>query len=340
VGFKLGILLVFPMIGLWPALASAGEATKRPATVAQLFEFGPEERLLIIHADDAGMCHAHNRATIDAMARGVINSASIMMPCPWILEIVEYSKTHPKADFGVHATLTSEWKSYRWRPVAPWDKAKGLLDSQGYLQHGVLQAATSASAAEVETELRAQVRRALDLGLKPTHLDTHMGTVYARPDYFAAYRKIANEFGLPCMIPKLTAEEQAKLPLPLRLVASQIGESLFDSGEVTLDRLDGGYSGKGPLADQKRYYTDAIRGLKPGITQIIVHPAYDGDELGAITGSHARRQRDFQVFTDPEIAKLIREQNVRLITWREIGQRQAELRKRLGNEAPTGPAGK
>jgi predicted glycoside hydrolase/deacetylase ChbG (UPF0249 family) len=284
------------------------------------------------------MCHAHNRATIDGMQQGVINSASIMIPCPWILEIIEYSKSHPKADFGVHATLNSEWKVYRWRPVAPWDKVKGLLDAQGYLFHGVLQTAMAASGSEVETELRAQVRRALDLGLKPTHLDTHMGTVYARPDYFAAYHKVAKEFGLPCMIPRPTAEELADVSPALRLLASQIGRTLFDTGEVTIDHLNGGYSGGGSLADQKKYYMDSIRNLKPGVTQIIVHPALDGDELGAITGSHARRQRDFQVFTDPDIAQLIRDQNVRLITWREIGQRQAEFRKRLGEKPAANPA--
>jgi predicted glycoside hydrolase/deacetylase ChbG (UPF0249 family) len=321
-------LIVIGMIGLVPPGARAGELKAQSTTVAELFGFGPQERLLVIHADDAGMCHAHNRATIDGMQQGAINSASIMMPCPWIAEILEYSKANPDADFGVHATLNSEWKSYRWRTVAPWDQVKGLLDAQGYLHRGVMQTAASASGAEVETELRAQVRRAVDLGLKPTHLDTHMGTVYARPDYFAAYRKVANEFGLPCMIPRLTPQERQKLPLPLRLVAEQIGRTLFEAGEVTIDHLNGGYSGGGDLADQKKYYMDAIRNLQPGITQIIVHPAYDGDELGAITGSHARRNRDLRVFLDPTIAKLIRDQHVRLLTWREIGRRQAEYRKR------------
>jgi hypothetical protein len=332
------IWLLAILVVLSSAQALPDEPTLRPKTVAEQFGFGPQEKLLILHADDAGMCHAHNQATIDGMQQGAINSASIMMPCPWILEIIEYSKTHPDADFGLHATLTSEWKAYRWRPVAPWDKVKGLLDSQGYLHHGVLETATAASAAEVETELRAQVRRALDLGLKPTHLDTHMGTVYARPDYFAAYRKVANEFKLPCMIPRFTAEELEKLSAPLRLVAAQIGKVLFEEGEVTIDRLNGGYSGNGPLADQKKYYMDAIRSLKPGITQIIVHPARDGDELAAISGSHARRERDFQVFTDPEVAKLIRDRNVRLITWRQIGRRQAEFRKRLGEKPAANPA--
>lgn len=324
---RLSVFLALLAVAIPSAVASAGELNAKPKTVAEQLGFGPEERLLIIHADDAGMCHAHNRATIDGMERGVITSASIMTPCPWILEILDYSKTHPKADFGIHATLTSEWKVYRWRPVAPWDKVKGLLDAQGYLPHGVLEAATSASAAEVETELRAQVRRALDLGLKPTHLDTHMGTVYARPDFFAAYRKVAGEFGLPCMIPRPTPEDLAEMSPAMRLFAAQIGRTLFDAGEVTLDHLNGGYSGKGGLDDQKKYYADAIRKLKPGITQIIVHPACDGEELSAITGSHARRQRDFQIFTDPEIAKLVRDQKIRLTTWGEIGRRQGEFRK-------------
>jgi predicted glycoside hydrolase/deacetylase ChbG (UPF0249 family) len=205
-----------------------------------------------------------------------------------------------------------------------------LHDAEGNLHHGVLQTATRATAAEVETELRAQVRRALDLGLKPTHLDTHMGTVYARPDFFAAYRKVASEFGLPCMIPRLSPEEIKKLAPPLQRVARQIGKALFEAGEVTLDRLDGGYSGNGSLADQKQYYMDAIRNLKPGITQIIVHPAYDTDELAAITGSHARRYGDFQVFTDAEVIRLLRDENVKLVTWREIGRRQAEYRKHRG----------
>ncbi len=326
-GLALGLAVAWLGISWHDVLAGAPK--DRPATVAELLGFGPEERLLILHADDAGMCHAHNRATIDGMERGVINSASIMMPCPWALEIVQYAKAHPEADFGIHGTLTSEWKVYRWRPVTPWDQVKGLLDSEGFMHRGVLETALSAGAGEVETELRAQVQRALDLGLKPTHLDTHMGTVYARPDYFAAYRKVAREFGLPCMIPRLDAEERQKLAAPLRPVAEQIGQALFEQGEVTLDHLNGGYSGNGGLEEQRAYYRDAIRNLRPGITQIILHPAYDGDELKAICGSHARRDRDLRVFIEPEMAEFLREQKVRLITWREIAKRQAAYRGRL-----------
>ncbi len=329
---------VFVVVSVFAAVA--GEARPQPKTVGELLGFGPQERLLIVHADDAGMCHAHNRATIEGMMHGSITSASIMMPCPWILEILQFAKAHPERDFGIHGTLNSEWKVYRWRPVAPWDKVKGLCDPEGYLHRGVVQTALGASGVEVEAELRAQVRRAIDLGLKPTHLDTHMGTVYARPDYFAAYRKVANEFGLPCMIPRLTPDERKGLPLPVRLVADQIGQDLFETGEVTIDHLDRGFSGSGGLAEQKKYYMDAIRNLRPGITQIILHPAYDGDELAAITGSHAKRERDLRAFLDPEVAQLIRDQNVRLLTWREIGARQAEFRKRLSRTPSKSPVEK
>lgn len=332
--------LLGPLVGLALLAAVAAGAEKlppgRPSTVAELLGFAPHEKLLIIHADDVGMCHAHNRATIDGMEKGLINSGSIMIPCPWILEIIQYANAHPQADFGVHLVLNCEWKLYRWRPVAPWDKVKSLLDPQGYLWPSVQQTVLHATPAEVEAELRAQVRRAIELGLRPTHLDTHMGAVFARPEFFAAYRRVASEFRLPCLVPRLAPPEIEKLPPEMRAVARQIHEVMFEAGEVTVDHLDGGYPGRGGLAEQKAYYAEAIRRLKPGITQIILHPAYDTEELQAIAGSHARRYRDFQVFTDPEMAELLRQEGIRRITWREIGQRQAAYQKRLRDQAVSG----
>jgi chitin disaccharide deacetylase len=331
--------VIVVILGICPMLAAEEptamtKPTTQPRTAAQVLGFGPQEKLLIIHADDAGMCHAHNRATIDGMEKGVINSSSIMMPCPWIMEAIDYYKKNPSADFGVHMTLNSEWKNYRWRPVAPRDKVKGLIDEEGYIWGDTRESATHASGAEVEVELRAQVQRALDLGIKPTHLDSHMGTVFVRPDFFAAYRKVALEFGIPYMLPMISPAEMGKLPAAVRLVAQQIAGPLLDNGEVTVDHLERGFSGRGPLSEQKDYYMDVIRKLKPGITQIILHPAYDGEELQAISGTHARRFGDFKVFTDPDVAQLIKDENVRLITWREIGQAQAKLRERRGQQAP------
>ena len=152
-----------------------------------LVEEPSAEKLLIIHADDVGMCHSVNEATILALEGGIVTSGSIMVPCPWFLEIAEYCRENPEADLGIHITLTSEWKHYRWRPVSSINKVPGLIDEEGYLWHSEKDVAKHASPAEVEIEIRAQVQRAIDFGIKPTHIDTHMGTVYETPEFFAAY---------------------------------------------------------------------------------------------------------------------------------------------------------
>src|SRR3954469_25444644 len=122
-------------------------------------------KLVMVHADDAGMCHSVNMATSEALLSGSVQSASGMMPCPWVSEMAEFARAHSDLDIGLHLTFTSEWKHYRWRPVAPPDKVKGLLDPDGYMWRDIRAVATHATPAEIETELRAQLDRARHFGI-------------------------------------------------------------------------------------------------------------------------------------------------------------------------------
>jgi len=130
--------------------------------------------------DDLGMARSVNAATIKAFESGLVSSGSIMVPCPWLPEIATYARQHPEADLGLHLTLTSEWAPYRWGPVLSKDRVASLLDNSGYFYLTESEAASRANAQEVEAEIRAQIERARSFGIQPTHLDSHMGTLYKK----------------------------------------------------------------------------------------------------------------------------------------------------------------
>src|SRR5438105_9502574 len=141
-------------------------------TLADQLGFPAGTKLIIVHADDLGETHAVNAAAMKALESGTINSASLMVPCPWFPEMADFAKSHPEADLGLHLTLTSERVYYRWGPVASIDKVPSLVDENGYFHHD-WEGNQRINPKEVEIELRAQVERALRMGVRPTHLDSH-----------------------------------------------------------------------------------------------------------------------------------------------------------------------
>jgi predicted glycoside hydrolase/deacetylase ChbG (UPF0249 family) len=296
------------------ACAAAALPAQTEKNTAELLGRSAQDKLLMVHADDAGMCHSANLATMEALGSGGVQSASVMAPCPWFGEMAEWARQHPEADLGIHLTLTSEWKHYRWPPVAPKDKVKGLLDAEGCLWRDVRSVATNATPAEAETELRAQIERARQFGVKFTHLDTHMGTLYARPDYFDVYTKLAREYGVPCMVPRPTVD--------LALQGYPITEAMIrarqSAGFVLLDRLATGVSGR-TIAERDESYRKFLRELKPGVTKLIVHLAKDDAEIRAITGNWAQRWGDFQFWNGAESRRLMAELKIRPVTYRELG---------------------
>ena len=299
---RLGLAWLLPLV-----FGSTLPAQTR--SIAERLGHPANAKLLILHADDLGVAHSVNAASFDALDKGAISSASVMVPTPWISEVATYAKTHPNADLGLHLTLTSEWQTYKWGSVASSDKVPSLLDSTGTFPSDVPPFAARARPAEVERELRAQIERALALGIRPTHVDSHMGALFfSTPEIFRVYAKVAREYRLPFLA--LAGGPFAALR-PFLL-----------DGDVLLDAVV--MAGPDVPRDQwKAFYLNAVGNLKPGLTEMIVHLGYDDAELRAVTVNHepygsAWRQRDYDVVTSPEFRKALRDNNVVLVTWKEL----------------------
>jgi predicted glycoside hydrolase/deacetylase ChbG (UPF0249 family) len=281
-------------------------------TLQERLGYPKESKLLILHGDDLGMSHSVDAATIFAMEHGSVTSASIMVPCPWFPEIAAYARAHSSADLGLHLTLTSEWNYLKWGPVASKSEVHGLLNKDGFFFSSVDSVHRSASAAEVEKELRAQIEKAKQFGIDVTHLDSHMGTLFGRSDYLKVLIKLGREYKLPVMLSRPG----------FRVVFSVDLDTLTNDKDILLDMI---YTAS--PSDYKKgmenYYTNVLRSLQPGVSILIFHVGYDDSELKAATVDHADwgaawRQADFNFFTSETCKKLLQEQNIHLITWREI----------------------
>jgi len=300
---------VFPLlIAVLFTLPTFGQSEK---TLAEQLGYSKDAKLLIVHADDLGVAHSQNLASTDAFAKGMVNSGSIMVPCPWFPEIAAYSRAHPKTDLGLHLTLTSEWKNYKWSPVLSPAEVPGLVNGEGFLYASCEEVNQHASPEDVEKEIRAQITRAKAFGINPSHLDTHMGCLMT-PDYFPIYLKMGREYHLPVLLPKNMLEQAPDY------------KKFLPKGVLLIDRLI-----MANPNDEKNgveaFYTKVLKSLQPGVTEIIVHLAYDNAEMKAVAIDHpdygaAWRNRDFDFFTSEACRKLLKQEGIQLITWRKIGQ--------------------
>jgi len=238
----------------------------------------------------------------------LVTSAIILLTCPWLPEVASWARSHQQSDLGIHMALNSEWTSFRWGPVSGRDKVPSLLDTQGYLPLLETQVAQQDKPAEVETELHAQIDLARSMGIPLSHLDTHMGALLGSPALIQVYRKVAQDYHLPIPLKRAKSTDQ------IALVPS---ESLVD--EVV-------QIGPGVATDQwLKTYENILQPLGPGVYELIVHLAFDDDEMRGATADHpdwgaAWRQHDFDMVKSPEFRQFLKDQGFVLVGWKDLSR--------------------
>lgn len=307
-----GVCRTLLLATLLPGLPAARAQT--PAGLPERLGYPAGTKLLILHADDLGVAHSENQASFKALNAGPVNSASIMAPCPWLPEVADFFKTHSNADFGMHLTLTSEWKYFKWGPVASREQVSSLVDSLGYFYDNCAEMVAHAKPEEVELELRAQIDKAIAMGIVPTHLDSHMGCLFfTTPAMFDIYMKLGRAYHIPALVSRDMLEQ-----LPESFRQSVTDKDVVPDHTVTASPDD--FKGGMPA-----YYEKVFRTLEPGVTVLLMHLAHDEHEMQGVAADHPEwgsewRQADFDFFTSETCRKILREEGIQLITWREVGK--------------------
>lgn len=287
-------------------------------TLAEKMGYKSTDKLLIIHGDDVGVSHSQTKATFAAMKNGLVNSTSMMVPTGWSAEVGEMMKEMPDADIGIHITLTNEWLNFNWGPEAGRTAVPGLANEKGHMHANCGLVTQNASPEEVEMEIRAQIKAANQMGIIPTHLDSHMGCIfYGRPEYLKSYLKIAQELKIPAMINGQIMEGIIK---PNLAMFAEINvDNLPVVNEIIMATPENYKAG------MEEFYANALTNLKPGVNVILIHLAFDDEEMNAVTAGHDSyhapwRQADYDFFTSQKAREILKKQNIKLITWREIGR--------------------
>jgi predicted glycoside hydrolase/deacetylase ChbG (UPF0249 family) len=276
-------------------------------TLAERLGYASDAKLLIVNCDDLGSTRSANVAIYEGLRDGVATSATLMVPCPWARDAAAMYRGE---DVGVHLTLNAEWETYRWGPIT---HSPSLLDGDGGFPRTVEDVWDHADLDEVRKECRAQVERAIYWGFDVSHLDSHMGTMQLRPEFFDVYLEFAVEFELPLRMAPAAAERL--VGFPYRSLAEQEGVTFPDHFVYT-------------TVGSRRQIEKALFSLMPGVTEVYVHAAIDTDELRASHPDWAQRVEDHALVTsDASFANLIERSGATLIGFRELRDLQRSERK-------------
>jgi len=269
--------------------------------------FNATERVVIINADDIGMCQATLPAFFDLVESGLVSSGSVMVPCPWFPEAASFCRKRTFVDIGIHLTLTSEWNSYRWGPVSTRDPASGLIDSEGYFYRNQSMWERPDPQA-ISAEMLAQVDQARKAGMDLTHINCHMfATLNTR--LIGHYVGLGFDQRLPVLM--------VRQPQWVEILSERAINGWEEQGLPVFDHLREMYLNK-PAEGRLDQARDVFDNLPPGLTYFMLHPAKDTHELRAITDDWQQRVADYEAFMSAELHDHVRKSGVQVIGWRAL----------------------
>ena len=277
--------------------------------LAEKLGYSKDDKLLIIHADDIGLSNSVNQASFKALKNGYVNSGSIMMPCDYISDVGEFAIENPSIDLGLHLTVTSEWRDYKWNGVLQPNETPSLINKKGELSENIKKFVLKAEPLELKNELQAQIDLSKSIGINPTHIDSHEGALFYDQDLFKVYLEIGEKNKLPVFVPKMVAVHfDKKFPKPENVV---VIENFY-------------MARKGIEHDEwETFYLNILDNLNPGISQLIVHLGYDDDEMKSITVDHPDfgskwRNLDYDIVSSDKFKNALKNNKIKLITWKQI----------------------
>jgi len=289
----------------------------KPNPILKKLGFSNEDRLVILHTDDIGMCHASIQAYSELFDYGLISSGATMVPCSWFPQVAAFCRQHPKVDMGVHLTLTSEWDNYRWSPVSTRHIDSGMIDTEGYFFRSAEETQSYGNPEAIQTELQTQLERAISAGIEVTHLDTHMNTV-AHPKFLNGYLQLAIRHRLPILFPRQDEAGFRRLGMDPEIasIAASFVNYLEEKGIPLVDHAAGLDLDK-PI-ERLEQAKQAMSDLPSGITHFITHPSIETSELKAITPDWQSRVADYKTFMDEKLRQHIDNIGVQIIGYKTL----------------------
>ena len=289
----------------------------KPNPILKKLGYSNDDRLVIIHTDDIGMCHASIQAYSELIDYGLISSGATMVPCSWFPHVAAFCGQHSNVDMGVHLTLTSEWDNYRWSPVSTRLIESGMIDAEGYFYRSSEETQLNGNPEAIQTELQTQLERAISAGIQITHLDTHMNTV-AHPKFINSYIQLAIKHKLPFLFPREDEAGFRKLGMDAEIasIAASLVNYLEEQGMPLVDHAAGLDLDK-PM-NRLEQAKQALGDLSAGITHFIIHPSIETPELLAIAPDWQSRVADYKTFKDEKLRWYIDDIGVQIIGYKTL----------------------